>query len=954
MKKTLLMLATAALVASAGTLAFKAQVISLSSRPDENDPELAATIRRMTNRSTAGLMERKAPKGGVLLALQDRFQDLALVKLDPEGDPAVGCVSSIDEANHFFGRNLETGEVYPSSPTDTEEYLRTKHAAPTDMTMEEFLFYKEMIRRAAPRLLGEGGSSSNSGNSLSSALTANTTVINIVNGDGPGEGFNDTTPMTPEGGNNGTTLGQQRLNLFNFAATIWASNIDSTVPINIQANFDPLTPCSTSGGVLGSAGTDSIFRDFPGAEFTGTWYPGALANKITGSDQDTTSADIDATFNSSVDTGCLGAGTRFYYGLDNTTPSQRVNLLVVLLHELGHGLGFQTFTGEDSNGNNTGAEIQGTPDIFERHIYDSSIGKFWNQMTDHERQISALSGGNTLWDGPNVDLASGFLTQGREPAFGRVQLFAPGSYQPGSSVSHWDTVAAPNLLMEPIINRGLALDLDLTKQQLRDIGWYRDVNGDRVPDTISNVTVSPNLLEGGSGQVTWVNIGGFAGNVSVDLSTDGGVSYATNIASNVSNTGSLTFTVPQILTTRGRIRVREYNYVAPVGTTTGTFMIGTASPPNTLVSFPSTLSVNEDAGHVDVPLVRTGDTSGTTTVDYATVDQGVPGRASQTSDYEISEGTLTFAPGETTKTFRILIVDDDLVEGLEPIDIALSNPTTSVGTVALGGPSTNTVNIIDNDSVTTTTNPYDDARFFVRQHYLDFLNREPDQGGWDFWTGVITQCGTDGACTEVNRINVSAAYFLSKEFQSTGYLAYLTHRSAFGATATGSPAPVLCSTFMHDVQELGKGYVDLQPGADQVLENNKVAYFNEFVARPEFVVKYPLALTNEQYVNNVLATANLPTTGTFRENLVNSMSFGTKTRATVLRAIAESSTIQTREFNAGFVTMEYFGYLRRDPDTSGFNFWLTKLNAFNGNYIQAEMVKAFIESTEDRQRFGTP
>ena len=114
------------------------------------------------------------------------------------------------------------------------------------------------------------------------------------------------------------------------------------------------------------------------------------------------------------------------------------------------------------------------------------------------------------------------------------------------------------------------------------IGWYRDVNGDRVPDTISDVTVSPNLLEGGSGQVTWVNGGGFTGNVSVDLSTDGGVTYGTNIVSNVANTGSLTFTVPEVLTTQGQIRVREYNYVNPVGTTAGTFTIGTASLPNTL------------------------------------------------------------------------------------------------------------------------------------------------------------------------------------------------------------------------------------------------------------------------------------------------------------------------------------------------------------------------------------
>jgi len=353
-----------------------------------------------------------------------------------------------------------------------------------------------------------------------------------------------------------------------------------------------------------------------------------------------------------------------------------------------------------------------------------------------------------------------------------------------------------------------------------------------------------------------------------------------------------------------------------------------------------------------VNVIRTGDTSGTASFNYTTSDEPTgTGHASQASDYEMAVGTLTFAPGETSKTFPVLIVDDRLVEGNETLALTLSNATGA--NVSLGSPNTAEMTIVDNDSG-TSPNPYDDPRFFVRQHYLDFLNREPDQSGWDFWTNTITECGTDAACTEVHRINVSAAYFLSNEFQNTGYLAYLTHRSAFGPNAGASPAPVLYNTFMHDVQELGKGYIFTDPNGAQVLETNKVAYFNEFVARPEFLVKYPSSLTNQQYVDNLLTTANLPTTGTFRDSLFNGLSGGSMTRASVLRTIAESSTIQTRELNAGFVTMEYFGYLRRDPDTSGFNFWLAKLNAFNGNYIEAEMVKAFIESTEDRQRFGTP
>jgi hypothetical protein len=375
--------------------------------------------------------------------------------------------------------------------------------------------------------------------------------------------------------------------------------------------------------------------------------------------------------------------------------------------------------------------------------------------------------------------------------------------------------------------------------------------------------------------------------------------------------------------------------------------------PNSVAFAASSYNIGEAAGHVDVTVTRTGDTSGTSTVNYTTLDETPgAGHASQASDYEIAVGTLTFAPGETSKTFSVLIVDDSLVEnGGETFGLTLSNATgTGVG---LGTPNTAEVTILDNDNV-STVNPYDDARFFVRQHYLDFLNREPDQSGWDFWTNTITSCGNDAACTEVNRINVSAAYFLSNEFQNTGYLAYLTHRSAFGPNAGASPAPVLYNTFMHDVQELGKGYIFTDPNGAQVLETNKVAYFNEFVARPEFTAKYPSTLTNQQYVDNLLTTATLPTTGTFHDSLVTGLDNASMTRAKVLRMVAESSTIQSRELNGGFVTMEYFGYLRRDPDTSGYNFWLAKLTTFNGNYIQAEMVKAFIESTEDRQRFGTP
>jgi hypothetical protein len=448
-------------------------------------------------------------------------------------------VTSVEEANEFFGRNLETGEILLSNmfrKTDTET-IAARHG----MSGREFEFYKKLIEDAAIRR----------------AENPEVATINIVNGDGAGEGFNDPTAAAPEGGNNGTTRGEQRLNLFNFAAGIWGAYLDTNVPVNINSQFNSLTPCTTSGGVLGSAGTVNIHRDFSSAQFPGTWYHAALANKRVGTDLNA-NPEINARFNTDVDNGCLGAGSRFYYGLDNSTPSQRINLLVVLLHEMGHGLGFSSF----ANGS-TGALNGGFADIYTRYMFDRTAGKYWYQMTDAERQASALNSNNVLWDGANVKVSSGYLVNGREAETGRVMLFTPTTFQGGSSVSHWSTAASPNLLMEPNISVGLPINLDLTRQMMRDIGWYSDITADLIPDTITDVQTSGGTLVVGSNvNITWTNTGGFNRNVTVDLSIDGGATY-TALATNIANTGTFNFTVPNSVTTQGRIRVREHNFVDP-------------------------------------------------------------------------------------------------------------------------------------------------------------------------------------------------------------------------------------------------------------------------------------------------------------------------------------------------------------------------------------------------------
>jgi Tol biopolymer transport system component len=256
----------------------------------------------------------------------------------------------------------------------------------------------------------------------------------------------------------------------------------------------------------------------------------------------------------------------------------------------------------------------------------------------------------------------------------------------------------------------------------------------------------------------------------------------------------------------------------------------------------------------------------------------------------------------------------------------------------------------------------DETQFFVRQHYLDFLNREPDAAGLAFWTNEITSCGGDAQCIQVKRINTSAAYFLSIEFQQTGYLVYRFYKASYG-NVPGSPVPLRLNEFLPDTKEIGLGVVVNQSGWEQLLESNKQAFATEFVQRSRFVSTYPTSLSSEQFVNALFANAGVIPSASDRTAAINEFTFAATTadvaaRARALRRVTEDSTLARQEFNRAFVLMQYFGYLRRDPnsgpdaDYTGYNFWLNKLNSFSGNFVDAEMVKAFISSTEYRQRFS--
>lgn len=243
----------------------------------------------------------------------------------------------------------------------------------------------------------------------------------------------------------------------------------------------------------------------------------------------------------------------------------------------------------------------------------------------------------------------------------------------------------------------------------------------------------------------------------------------------------------------------------------------------------------------------------------------------------------------------------------------------------------------------TSNNPLDTPEYFVRQHYVDFLNREPNESGFNFWSDQIISCGADAVCLERRRVNVSAAYFLSIEFQETGGLVDSLYRTSFNRRP-------FYSEFVPDTQIVGQNVVVGRTGWENQLETNKQAFLNAWVLRSAFVSAYG-ALSDDAYVDTLISHTGVTFTSSERNALVNSLVNHTATRAQVLRQIAEDSRFKALKFNSTFVMMEYFGYLRRDPDASGFQFWLDKLNQFNGNFEQADMVKAFIVSGEYRDRF---
>jgi hypothetical protein len=547
--------------------------------------------------------------------------------------------------------------------------------------------------------------------------------------------------------------------------------------------------------------------------------------------------------------------------------------------------------------------------------------------------------------------------------FPNISTILTGSPGPGETLP--TTTRTMNFQVTVRDNRfnGGAVNSDSTQVNVR---------ADSGPFVVTQPSAGTNWVIGTPQTISW-NVANTnlppvsCSSVRILMSINGGSSFPIVIGEDTPNDGSETLTVP-VLPSIGifpRIKI--------VGKGNIFFNISqpfALSQPTNSIQFGSasySASEGDNPRQINVVVTRTGDVSGGAVASYRTSDStgGAPcnstsGFASSRCDFETATGALNFLPGETSKTIAIPIVDDSYPEGQETFRIFLENV---IG--ASFSPNQADLIIIDNDSV-GGANQIDQAGYFVRQNYIDFLNREPDASGLAFWTNEITQCGADAQCIEIKRINVSAAFYLSIEFQETGYLVYRLYKatrgdfmasSSLGGQHSLKVPNIGLNEFLADMRRVSEGVVVGQPGWEQLLENNKQKFVAEFSQRSGLAALN--GMVPSKFVDTLNANAGNPLSQSERNQLVADLTFGIKTQSQVLRAVAEDNDLVLAEKNRAFVLMQYFGYLRRNPsdtpdsDYTGYEFWLNKLNGFGGNFVAAEMVKAFITSTEYRQRFGS-
>ncbi len=350
-------------------------------------------------------------------------------------------------------------------------------------------------------------------------------------------GFDSTTAITATGGNNGTTIGAQRKLSFIKAAEILAAQLDSTITISVDASFSALS-CSSNSATLGSAGAVNNFAynsPAPTGLVASTFYPVALINAIRNQDVDTDGngdgdSDITAEFNRDIgDADCLAASS-WYYGF-GTPGGSEIGFTTVLLHEMTHGLGFASLVNPSS-----GAKASGIDDIFSNNLYAAANTSTWPNLSNAQRATSATSSTGLLWNGTNTNtqaialLTDGFQDNDTSNSFtsgDRVEMYAPATVESGSSVSHFNTAAAPNELMEPSYTEG-QYSLGLAFYLLQDIGWDINANTDPTITAVDQTTNEDVALV--------VDISGWGNDGDGDTLSYSVTTCATNITCSISGT----------------------------------------------------------------------------------------------------------------------------------------------------------------------------------------------------------------------------------------------------------------------------------------------------------------------------------------------------------------------------------------------------------------------------------
>jgi endonuclease G len=391
--------------------------------------------------------------------------------------------------------------------------------------------------------------------------------------------------------------------------------------------------------------------------------------------------------------------------------------------------------------------------------------------------------------------------------------------------------------------------------------------------------------------------------------------------------------------------VFTYTIVSPPthGSLTGSAPNLTYTPTNTIYTGPDTFTYKANDGALD---------SNTSTVTInilspTAADGVVNGRIAEPDGTAIAGAVVDLGGTQTRRTITDANGDYSFAgvrtQGFYTVTPSRANYSFSPSQRSFSQQGNVTEAAFTGSPESNASNPLNTPEFFVRQHYLDFLGREPDESGFAFWSDQVRSCGSDAGCIERRTINVSAAYFLSIEFQQTGGLVDGLYRASYGR------AP-LFSEFMPDTRTVGRDLVVGTGDWEGTLSSNKQAFVEAFVQRAAFRAIYD-QLSNDRFVADLVGHTGVSFTQAEREALVSGLDNGLLSRATVLARIAEDARFVSAKRNEAFVMMEYFGYLRRDADASGYQFWLNKLNQFNGNFEQAEMVKAFINSGEYRNRF---